>query len=330
MAEKFLAAILGTGSAVPAKVLSNADLEKTLDTSDEWIVQRTGIRQRRISQNGETTASLAVEAGRKALEASGVAAGELDLIVCATVTPDMIFPSVACFVQEALGVKDVPAFDLSAACSGFLYGLATGSAFVEAGRYKKVLVIGADTLSKMCDYTDRGSCILFGDAAGAVVLEPNSHNGRGVLYTVLCADGGGWNYIHVPAGGSRTPNTHATLDAGDNFVKMRGRDVYKFAVEKMQWLLGECLSKCGLTVADVDLLVPHQVNIRIIESAAQKYGFPMEKVFLNIERYGNTSAASIPLALDEAVRSGRAKPGSTIILVAFGAGLTWAGSVVRL
>jgi 3-oxoacyl-[acyl-carrier-protein] synthase-3 len=330
MAEKLLASILGTGSAVPTKVLTNADFEKTLDTSDEWIVQRTGIRERRIAESGQSTGSLAIEAARKAMEAAGVTAAELDLIICATVTGDMVFPSTACFVQEALGAKDIPAFDVGAACSGFLYALSAGAAFVESGRYKKVLVIGADTLSKICDYTDRGSCILFGDGAGAVVLEPNSHNGRGVLYTVLCADGSGWNFIHVPAGGSRCPTTHATLDAGDNFVKMRGRDVYKFAVEKMQWLLGECLAKCGLTVADVDLLVPHQVNIRIIESAAQKYGFPMEKVFLNIDQYGNTSAASIPLALDEAVRTGRAKPGSLVVMVAFGAGLTWAGSVVRL
>jgi 3-oxoacyl-[acyl-carrier-protein] synthase-3 len=330
MAEKLLASILGTGSAVPTKVLTNADFEKTLDTTDEWIVQRTGIRQRHVAAGGESTGTLAIEAARKALEASGVAASELELIICATVTGEMVFPSTACVVQDALGVKDIPAFDVGAACSGFLYALSTGSAFVESGRYRKVLVIGADSLSKICDYKDRGSCILFGDAAGAVVLEPNGHNGRGVLYNVLCADGSGWNYIHVPAGGSRMPTTHATLDAGDNFVKMRGRDVYKFAVDKMQWLLGDCMAKCGLTVDDVDLLVPHQVNIRIIESAAQKYGFPMEKVFLNIERYGNTSAASIPLALDEAVRSGRAKPGSTIILVAFGAGLTWAGAVVKL
>jgi 3-oxoacyl-[acyl-carrier-protein] synthase III len=324
------AAILGTGSSVPTKVMTNADLEKILDTSDEWIVQRTGIRERRVAEKNESTSTFAIEAAKQALTAAGIAPGELDLIICSTVTPDMIFPATACLVQNALGVKDIPVFDLAAACSGFLYGLTTGCAFVESGKYRKVLVIGADTLSKVCDYTDRGSCILFGDGAGAVVLEPNSHNGRGVLYTVLCADGSGWNFIHVPAGGSRAPTTHATLDARDNFVKMKGRDVYKFAVDKMQWLLGDCMEKCGLSVADVDLVVPHQVNSRIIESAAKKYDFPMEKIFMNIDRYGNTSAASIPLALDEAVRTGRAKPGSLVILVAFGAGLTWAGSVLRL
>ena len=330
MAEKLRAAILGTGSAVPEKVMTNADFEKMLDTSDEWITQRTGIRERRVTEQGRGTASLGTEAARKALAAAGMDAKDLDLIICSTVTPEMQFPSTACFVQEALGVRDIPAFDLGAACSGFIYGLTTGATFIEAGRYRKVLVIGADSLSKICDYKDRGSCILFGDAAGAVVLEPTSQQGRGVLYSVLCAYGGGWNYIHVPAGGSRTPATHQTIDARDHYVKMRGRDVYKFAVEKMQWLLGDCLGKCGLTVADVDLLVPHQVNSRIIESAAGKYGFPMEKVFMNIDRYGNTSAASIPLALDEAVRSGRAKPGSLVVMVAFGAGLTWAGAVARL
>jgi 3-oxoacyl-[acyl-carrier-protein] synthase III len=324
------AAILGTGSAVPSKVMTNADFEKILDTSDEWIVQRTGIRERRVAEKNESTSTFAIEAAKGALAAAGIAPGELDLIVCSTVTPDMIFPATSCLVQNALGVKDIPVFDLSAACSGFLYGLTTGCAFVETGKYRKVLVIGADTLSKVCDYTDRGSSILFGDGAGAVVLGPTSQEGRGVLYNILCADGAGWDYIHVPAGGSRAPATHETVEARQHYVKMRGRDVYKFAVDKMQWLLGDCMEKCGLTMKDVDLLVPHQVNIRIIESAAQKYDFPMDKIYLNIDRYGNTSAASIPLALDEAVRTGRAKPGSLVILVAFGAGLTWAGSVLRL
>ena len=218
---------------------------------------------------------------------------------------------------------------MGAACSGFLYALSTGGVYVESGRYRRVLVLGADTLSKFSDYTDRGSCILFGDGAGAVVLEPST-NGRGVLYSVLCADGSGWDYIHIPAGGSRTPASVKTVEDHDHYVKMRGREVYKFAVEKMQWLIGDCMEKCDLKVDDVDLLIPHQVNSRIIESAAQKHNFPMEKIYMNIHRYGNTSAASIPLALDEAVRSGRAKPGSLVIMVAFGAGLTWAGSVVRL
>ena len=330
MPEKLLAAILGTGSAVPSKVMTNADFEKMLDTSDEWITQRTGIKERRVAAEGQTTASLGAEAGRNALAAAGLTASELDLIVCATVTPEMPFPATACFIQDALGVKDIPAFDVGAACSGFLYALATGGMFIETGRCRRVLVIGADTLSKVSDYTDRGSCILFGDGAGAVVLEPSGQNGRGVLYSVLCADGGGWDYIHIPAGGSRTPASHQTVDARDHYIKMRGREVYKFAVEKMQWLIGHCMEKCNLKVDDVDLVIPHQVNTRIIESAAEKHNFPMEKIYMNIHRFGNTSAASIPLALDEAVRSGRAGPGSLVILVAFGAGLTWAGTVVRL
>jgi 3-oxoacyl-[acyl-carrier-protein] synthase-3 len=330
MGETLQAAILGTGAAVPAKVMTNADFEKILDTSDEWITQRTGIRERRVAGVGQSTSSLATEAAQKALAASGVAPGELDLIICATATPDMILPSTACLVQDALGVKDIPAFDLGAACSGFVYALATGSQFVQTGRYRRVLVIGADTLSRVADYTDRGSCILFGDGAGAVVLEPSTQDGRGILYSVLCADGSGWDYIHIPAGGSRTPASNQTVEAGDHYIKMRGREVYKFAVEKMQWLIGHCMEKCGLSVGDVDLVIPHQVNSRIIESAAEKHNFPMEKIYMNIHRYGNTSAASIPLALDEAIRSGRAGPGSLLILVAFGAGLTWAGTVVRL
>jgi 3-oxoacyl-[acyl-carrier-protein] synthase III len=330
MPDPIRAAIIGTGAAVPSKVMTNADLEKILDTSDEWITQRTGIRERRVAGEGQSTASLAIEAARAALASAQRAPQDLDLILCATVTPEMLFPSTACFIQAALGVRDIPAFDVGAACSGFVYALATGSLFIETGKYRRVLVVGAETLSKVADYTDRGSCILFGDGAGAVVLEPSSDARRGLLYSVLCADGSGWDYIHVPAGGSRSPASHETVEGRSHYVKMRGRDVYKFAVEKMQWLLGHCMEKCGLSVADVDLVIPHQVNSRIIESAAEKYNFPMDKIFMNIDRYGNTSAASIPLALDEAMKAGRVGPGSLLLMVAFGAGLTWGGAVVRL
>ncbi len=264
------------------------------------------------------------------MEDAGVSPTELDLIICATVSPDMPFPAAACFIQEALGATDVPAFDVSAACSGYIYALAIASKFIETGTYKKVLIIGSDTLSRFSDYTDRGSCILFGDGAGAAVLEPTDAPGKGVQYTVMHANGGGWDYIHVPAGGVREPASHTTVDQHRHYVKMRGRDVYKFAVEKMQWLLGECMRRCNLTVDDVDLVLPHQVNIRILRSAAEKHGFPLEKVYVNIDRYGNTSAASIPLAMAEASRDGKIGPGSTVMLVAFGAGLTWAGAVVRL
>ena len=299
MTNAVRAAIAGLGSYLPAQVISNQDLETLVDTTDEWIVQRTGIRP-----------------------------DQLELILCASISPETICPSTACFVHKDLGAGEAAALDISAACSGFVYGLAIGSKFIETGQYRNVLVIGAETLSRFTDYTDRGSCILFGDGAGAAVLQPAS-DGRGLLYNVLKGDGNGWDYIWTPAGGARTPASHETVDQRLHYLKLRGKEVYKFAVEKMQWLLADCMKACGLTPDDVDLVVPHQVNIRIIESAAARLKFPMEKVFVNIERYGNTSAASIPIALDEATRSGRLKPGMTVLLVAFGAGLTWAGAVVR-
>ncbi|MDY6913569.1 MAG: beta-ketoacyl-ACP synthase III [Planctomycetota bacterium] len=330
MSKSYRAAITGMGAAVPPKVMTNADFEKILDTSDEWITQRTGIKKRHVVSDGEATVSLGTEAAKKALAEAGVEPTALDLIICATITPDMIFPASACFIQEALGATNVPAFDLSAACSGFVYGLAIASKFIETGTYRKILVLGAESLSRFSDYSDRSSCILFGDGAGAVVLEPTEKLDRGIQYTVMHADGAGWDYIHVPAGGSRTPATHETVEQHQHFVKMRGRDVYKFAVEKMQWLLADCMKQCQLSVDDVDLVIPHQVNSRIIKSATKKLDFPLEKVYVNIDEYGNTSAASIPLAMDEARQAGRIRPGSTLLLVAFGAGLTWAGAVVKV
>ena len=324
------AAITGIGSATPERVMKNSDFEEFLDTSDEWITKRTGIKERHLASEGETTSTLATEAAKLALIDAGCDADDLDLIVCGTISPDMPLPAVACFVQDALGATDVPAFDISAACSGFIYSLTVASQFIETGKYKKILVIGADVLSKFSDFTDRGSCILFGDAAGAVLLEPTTHPEKGIIHTVMHTDGSGWDYIHVPGGGTKTPASKETIEGGQHFVKMRGRDVYKFAVEKMQWLLGDCMEKCSLTVDDVDMVVPHQVNIRIIESAAEKYNFPMEKVFVNIDKFGNTSGASIPLALDQAVKKGLIGPGSTIIMVAFGAGLTWAGATIKM
>ena len=324
------AAIASVGSAVPEKVMTNHDFEAFLDTSDEWITQRTGIKERRIAGEGETTVTLATAAAKQALQRAGVDAKDLDMIICGTVSPEMPFPAVACFVQAALGADHCAAFDLSAACSGFVYALATGASFIELGKYRNVLVIGVDVLSRFADWEDRGSCILFGDAAGAVLLQPTEEPDKGLIYSTMHADGEGWDYIHVPAGGTRTPTTADTVAERQHFVKMRGRDVYKFAVEKMQWLLGDCMEQTGLGVDDVDLVIPHQVNIRIIESATAKYNFPLEKVYVNIDRFGNTSGASIPLALDEAMQAGTVKPGSTILLVAFGAGLTWAGAVVKM
>ena len=330
MSRPLRAAITGIGAAVPQRIMSNADFEKILDTSDEWITQRTGIKERRICSDGESTATLATAASRDAIANAGLQPSDIDLIVCGTVTPEMVFPATACFVQKELGIKGVPAFDVSAACSGFVYSLSIGAQFVETGRYRNVLVIGADALSRFCDYTDRGSCILFGDGAGAVVLQPTDEPDKGILYTVMHADGEGWDLIHVPGGGSRSPASVQTVAEGLHTIKMRGRDVYKFAVDRMQWLLGHCMESCNLGVADVDLVVPHQVNTRIIASATEKFNFPMDKVYLNIERYGNTSAASVPLAFAEAAREGKVGPGSTVLLVAFGAGLTWSGAVVKL
>lgn len=324
------AAITGTGSATPERIMKNSDFEEFLDTSDEWITKRTGIKERRIASQDETTSTLAIQAAKLALADAGCEASDLDLIICGTVSPDIPFPAVACFVQDALGVKDIPAFDISAACSGFIYTLTVASQFIETGMYKKILVIGADVLSKFCDFTDRNSCILFGDGAGAVLLEPTTDPDKGIIHTVMHSDGSGWDYIHVPGGGTKTPTSAKTIEQRQHFVKMRGRDVYKFAVEKMQWLLGDCMGKCNLTVDDVDMVVPHQVNIRIIESATEKYNFPLEKVYMNIDKFGNTAGASIPLALDQAIKKGAIGPGSTIIMVAFGAGLTWAGATIKM
>ncbi|NQU76921.1 MAG: beta-ketoacyl-ACP synthase 3, partial [Planctomycetes bacterium] len=242
----------------------------------------------------------------------------------------MILPATACFIQQGLGVVDVPSFDLAAACSGFIYGLAAADGFIAGGVYKNILLVAVDTLTKFTDYEDRGSCILFGDGAGAVVIRATDEPGKGLLYTKLGADGAGWDFIHMPAGGSRTPASRQTVDQRLHYIKMRGRDVYKFAVQKMAFLLEDGMAQCGLTVDDVDLVIPHQVNQRIIESATSRANFPMDKVYINIDRFGNTSGASIPLAMDEAKRVGRLKSGDIVLLVAFGAGLTWAGGVIKL
>ncbi|MCL2701104.1 MAG: ketoacyl-ACP synthase III [Phycisphaerae bacterium] len=324
------ACVTGLGMAVPAGVMTNDDFAKFLDTNDEWITQRTGIKKRRIVGEGESTASLSTEAARLALADAGLEAGQLDLILVATISPEMIFPATACFVQANLGVTGIPAFDISAACSGFVYALTVGAKFIESGMYRRVMVIGAETLSRFSDYTDRGSCILFGDGAGAAVLEATEDLSKGVQYSCLFADGAGWDFIHVPAGGSRQIASAETVAQRLHYIKMKGRDVYKFAVDKMQWLLEDCMKACNLSVDDVDLVVPHQVNSRIIESATQKLSFPPEKVYVNIDKYGNTSAASIPMAMVEARQEGKIKPGSTVVMVAFGAGLTWAGAVVRM
>lgn len=327
--SNYSAIIAGTGSALPEKRLTNDDLSKMVDTNDEWIVQRTGIRERRIAGPGESTATLATAAARRALEAAGLEAKDLDLIICGTISPEMTFPSTACFVAAALGLNSTPAFDIAAACSGFIYTLETGSSFIKAGRYRNVLVIGAETLSRLTDYTDRSSCILFGDGAGAVVLQRSTDTRRGVIYAGLHADGHGWEMLCCHPG-SRHPVDAAMLESRGQYMKIKGREVYKFAVQRFEELIEDAMRKCELTPETIKLIVPHQVNQRIIDSAMDKLGFSSDKAFVNIDRYGNTSAASIPIALDEAVRAGRLSPGDVTVLVAFGAGLTWANAVIRI
>src|SRR5665213_308493 len=325
----FSAIIAGTGSSVPEARLTNADLSKMVDTNDEWIVQRTGIRERRIAGAGESTATLATAAARKALQAAGLEPTDLDLIICGTISGEMVFPSTACFVAAALGLHSTPAFDVAAACSGFLYTLATGAAFIKSGMYRNVLVLGAETLSRITDYTDRGSCILFGDGAGAVILQRGDDMTKGLIYSSLHADGNGWEMLCCKPG-SRFPISETLLADRNQYMKIKGREVYKFAVQRFEELIVDAMRKCELTPSDVSLIVPHQVNQRIIDHAMNKLGFAMDKAYVNIDRYGNTSSASIPIALDEATREGKIKPGDVILMVAFGAGLTWANAVVRM
>ena len=326
--SNYSAIITGTGSSVPEKRLTNDDLSRMVDTNDEWIVQRTGIRERRIASAEESTATLATAAARKALDAAGLEPAELDLIICGTISPEMTFPSTACFVAAALGLNSTPAFDVAAACSGFIYTLETGASFVKAGRYRNVLVIGAETLSRLTDYTDRSSCILFGDGAGALVLQRSNDPGRGVIYSSLHADGNGWEMLCCLPG-SRHPLDQKLLASRNQYMKIKGREVYKFAVQRFEELIEDAMRKCELAPDQIKLIVPHQVNKRIIDSAMDKLGLAIEKAVVNIDKYGNTSAASIPIALDEAWRAGRIQTGDIIILVAFGAGLTWANAVIR-
>ena len=329
MTKRFSARIIGTGSAVPEKVMTNHDFEQIVDTSDEWITTRTGIKQRRIAADDQSTADLATEAATKALEAAGVSGEQLDMIIVGTITPEMFFPSTACFVGARLGAYGAAAFDLAAACSGFVYALTVASHFIEIGAMKRILVIGAETLSKITDFTDRTSCILFGDAAGAVVVGASDDLDSGLLYSTLGADGRQWECMHIPGGASRHPATHETVENRMHYMKIYGREVYRFAVNKMQELVLACMANCNLSVDEVKLVVPHQVNRRIIESAIHKLGFPPEKVYVNIDHFGNTSGASVPLALDQAWRDGGIEPGDNVIFVAFGGGLTWAAAVVR-
>jgi 3-oxoacyl-[acyl-carrier-protein] synthase-3 len=320
--------IIGIGSYVPEKIVTNKDLEKMVETSDEWIVSRTGIKQRHVVESGIATSDLAAHAAERALLDAGVTADEIDLIIVATATPDMLFPSTACLVQDKIKASKAAAFDLSAGCSGFVYGLVTGCQFIKTGLYQKILVIGAETLSTILDWNDRNTCVLFGDGAGAVVLGAVPA-GYGILGVDLGADGSGGELLKLPAGGSRIPTTSESINQGLHYLQMSGNDVFKFAVKVMGESAVKALDNSNLSHADVDCLIPHQANIRIIQSAAKRLKLPMEKVIVNVDKYGNTSAASIPIAMDEAIKEDKLKKDDIVVLVGFGAGLTWASCVIK-
>ncbi|ALA57093.1 beta-ketoacyl-ACP synthase III [Nitrospira moscoviensis] len=321
------ARITGTGSYAPAKVLRNADLERMVATSDEWIRERTGIRERRIAASGEACSDLAVQAGRRALEAARLAAADLDMILLATCTGDYPLPATACLVQHQLGATKAAACDLGAACSGFVYALSVADAYVKTGM-RHVLVIGAEVMSAMTDWTDRNTCVLFGDGAGAAVVSA-ADGEAGILSTHLRSDGNLSDLIAVPGGGSRMPPSEKVVAEKLHCIKMKGNETFKVAVRTLEDIARETLEVNGLRVEDLDLYVPHQANVRILKAVAERLGLPLDKVMLNLDRYGNTSAASIPIALDEAVRSGRIREGSLVMLGAFGAGLTWASALIR-
>ena len=321
------ARITGTGSYAPAKVLTNADLERMVATSDEWIRERTGIRERRIAGPGEACSDLAVQAGKRALEAAGLPATDLDMVLVATCTGDYPLPSTACLVQHQLGATKAAACDIAAACCGFVYALSVADAYVKAGM-RHVLVIGSEVMSAIIDWTDRNTCVLFGDGAGAAVVSAVDGE-RGILSTHLRSDGNLNELIAVPGGGSRTPPSEKVIAERLQCVKMKGNETFKVAVRMLEEIARETLKANGLRVDDLDLYVPHQANVRILTAVMERLGLPAEKAMLNLDRYGNTSAASIPLALDEAVRTGRIKEGSLVMLGAFGAGLTWASAMIR-
>ncbi len=313
---------------MPERVLTNAQLQEMVDTSDEWICSRSGIRERRIASPDQTTSDLAVIAAKRALADAEVLPEEVDLVIVATNTPDMYFPATACLVQEQIGAQYAGAFDLAAGCTGFIYATAVGSQFIATGSYRTVLVIGAENLSKITNWEDRNTCVLFGDGAGAVVLQPATA-GNGILAFKLWADGAGASYLTLPAGGSKNPATRETIDGKMHYIHMKGRKVFKFAVRVMGEAAEEVLAEAGLAKSDIDFFIPHQANIRIIDSAVKRLGLPMEKVLVNVDRYGNTSTASIPLALEEAVHSGRIKKGDNIVMVGFGAGLSWGAIALK-
>lgn len=320
--------IIGTGSYVPKMVLTNFDLEHMVSTTDEWIIERTGIRERRIAGKDEAASDLAYEASQRALKSAGLRARDIDLIILATTTPDMFFPSTACILQNRLNARKAVAFDISAACSGFIYALSIADPFIKEGLYKTVLVVGAEVLSRITDWNDRTTCVLFGDGAGAALLQPSGDK-RGIVSVHLHSDGSLKDLLYLPGGGSKNPASKRSIEKGLHYIKMRGNETFKVAVRKLEDVALEAITANNLRPSDIDLFIPHQANLRIIQAIAKRLNLPMDKVLVNIDRYGNTSAASIPIALDEAVSEGRLKEGDLILMEAFGGGLTWASALVR-
>ena len=320
--------ITGVGSYVPAKILTNADLEKMVETSDEWIITRTGIKQRRLAAKDEFTSDMAAHAAQRAMKKAGVTADQIDLIIVATITPDMPFPATACIVQQKIGARRAAAFDLEAACSGFIYGLEVGQQFIMSRTYDTVLVIGAEKLSSIVDWKDRNTCVLFGDGAGAAILQsrPNSH---GLLTAVMGADGSKGSLLHMPGGGSRCPASAESVAAKLHYLRMDGRETFKNAVQAMYHAAQEALRRCELDISKIKCVIPHQANRRIIDAVGKRLGATPEQLFINLDRYGNTSAASVAIALDEAVSSGKIQRGDLILMMVFGAGLTWGAAVIE-
>ncbi|MEE8190047.1 MAG: beta-ketoacyl-ACP synthase III [Candidatus Scalindua sediminis] len=328
MEKRYKASITGIGSFLPKKILTNADLVKMLDTTDEWITKRTGIKERRIVDNGAATSDLAIEASLRALDDAKVLPSEVDLIITSTITPDCLFPSTSCFIQEKIGANNAGAFDILAACAGFIYALSIAKNFIISGSTKTVLVVGAECLSKITDYTDRSTCILFGDGAGAAIVQ-RSNGKREIITTHLFADGRQADILTLPAGGSKLPTSHETVDSRSHYIQLKGKEVFKIAVNNMIDVIIKTVSKNNMKIEDINLIVPHQSNIRIIEAAMEKLNLPKEKAFINIDRYGNTSSASIPIAIDEIEKAKMLKPGNMVLLVAFGGGLTWSSSIIK-
>ncbi|CAN5579627.1 ketoacyl-ACP synthase III [soil metagenome] len=322
------AGIIGMGHAYPEGILTNADLEKMVDTNDEWITSRTGIKQRHKAADNEYTSQFGTLAAKQALERAGLKAEDIDLIVCATTTPDQIMPSTGALIQAQIGAVNAAGMDIFAACSGFLYGLTMVESMIRTGQIRYALVIGAEVLTKYVDYTDRGTCVIFGDGAGAAVLGPVAE-GKGILATKIKSDGRYEEQLYAPGGGTKLGTTHETIDNRDHFFKMKGNELFKVAVRSMADISAEMLEKAGYTVDDVDIVIPHQANQRITDAVASRLKVPEEKVYSNIAEHGNTSSASIPIALDECIESGKIKEGSLVLLTAFGGGVTWGGTVIR-